>query len=384
MYDRTAAPRVSRRQVDPLPGRDPVEAGSLALERVRKTLSAYRPGVPFNPTALRTTIAGAPLPPERETERLFALGWLHWVAGDYTDAETLLAQAVECGRQANATVQLTEAAYWLARVRLRLERGDAIGGYEALLRQLAGSPQATAWFVDLLWRAGHIDRAEQVWKSVRGNKRVLGCPEGPLLEARSLLRRRAVSGAIKILVEAQPTNGVVWVERLLLLSWAALTQNRRDKALEFLRRIEELPYPPAALAIWRQAVEEHVPAPAVEQKKIVPAVRPGVPPGVPVAAWFLHQTARAVVREDYVEALACGRLARESDPDWATVPDAAIVRAALPELERRGSRQYLADVAAAAKYRTDDSGSSSRGPGGFASSTFRRPRDSRRHDPRGR
>ena len=61
-------------------------------------------------------------------------------------------------------------------VRVLLGRPDAVAGYESALRRL-GSPQATAWYVDLLWRAGRIDRAEQVWKAVRSNKRVLGCDE---------------------------------------------------------------------------------------------------------------------------------------------------------------------------------------------------------------
>jgi tetratricopeptide (TPR) repeat protein len=481
MYHGTETPRIARRQVEAIPGRDPVEAARIALDRVRKTLTAFRPGVPLDPAALRAVLSEMQLPQEFEVERLFALGWLSWLDGAYNAAEPLLSQAVELARQQEAKEQLAEASYWLARVRLRLDRMDAIAGFEATLRQLGGSPQATAWFVDLLWRAGRVDRAEQVWKSVRNNKRVLACPEGRLLEARSLLWRGDTGGAIKALVECHPTNSVVWVERLLLLAWAEVALGRRDKALEFLRRIEELPYPPAAFETWRRAVEQsdvagfvpvvlrdlecgyrailagctpdatesfraavalpaaapfaryalarlghdnfadilaarpglflavrcrvrlalerfrlretsaadwldtlhregrlgYVPSSAIDhfrelalilreppdaagllqlvqdQERAEPAARRNVlraavevarrrpvsevPLGVPVAAWMLHKAARAVGREDFVEALACVQRAQEADPDAI---DAA-VRDALPELERRSAAQLL-------------------------------------------
>ncbi len=206
---------------------------------------------------------------ESEAERLFALGWLHWLDGAFVEAESALVMAVEIYRQANATPQLAEAAYWLARVRIRLDRQDAVNGFETLLRQLGGSPQATVWFVDLLWRTGWVGRAEQVWKAVRGNKRVAVCPDGPLLEARLLLQRGEVGGAVKVLVEVQPANGVHWVERQLLLAWAEAAQGRRDKALELMRRIEELPYPRAALATWRAALEGALPSLADESEPLV-------------------------------------------------------------------------------------------------------------------
>jgi hypothetical protein len=58
--------------------------------------------------------------------------------------------------------------------------------------------------------------------------------------------------------------------------------------------------------------------------------------------WLLHQAARALGRDDAVLALAFTRRALALDVDLSGVPDAAVVRAALPELERRALAQELA------------------------------------------
>jgi hypothetical protein len=255
MYDRTESPRVARRQAEALPGRNPEEAARRALERVRKALTAFRPGMPLDGASLSAALAATLTQPAAEAERLFALGWLHWLDGAFAGAEAPLMQAADLARRGGLTAQLAEAAYWLARVRIRLDRPDAVSDFEALLRHLGGSPQATAWFVDLLWRVGRVGRAEQVWASVRGNKRVAACPDAPLLEARLLLHRGDAAGAVRVLVEVQPAGGVLRVERQLLLAWSEVMKGRRDRALEFLRRIEELPYPRAVLALWKDAVE---------------------------------------------------------------------------------------------------------------------------------
>ncbi|HEY7314393.1 MAG TPA: hypothetical protein VH643_33905, partial [Gemmataceae bacterium] len=186
------------------------------------------------------------------------LGWLHWLKDEPAAAEPLLAQAMSRGREDNAIEALAESAYWCARVRLLLGRGEALAEFESVLRTLGGSPRATAWFVDLLGRAGRVDRAEQVWKSVRGNRRVAGCIEGPLLEARMLLRRGELTPAERVLSEAAPTSGVVWVERLLLLAWIAASQKQSDKARELLRQASEGPYPAAALRTWTARVEQRL------------------------------------------------------------------------------------------------------------------------------
>src|SRR5437588_522460 len=112
-------------------------------------------------------------------------------------AEPLLAAAAQAPPSDSA-----EAAYWLARVRLGLGRADPVADYERALRSLPASPQATCGFVDLLWRSGQLDRAEGVWKTVRGSRRVTACDEAPLLEARALLRRDETTAAERVLADA--------------------------------------------------------------------------------------------------------------------------------------------------------------------------------------
>src|SRR6185437_7584186 len=141
---------------------------------------------------------------------------------------------------------------------------------------LGGSPRATAWFVDLLWRAGRVDRAEQVWKSVRGNRRVADCAEGPLLEARALLRRGERTPAERLLNEATPSSGVVWVERLLLLAWIAVSQKQHDKTRNLLRQAREGPYPARALQTWMATIEQRItgePAATEDARRSSPALR---------------------------------------------------------------------------------------------------------------
>jgi len=249
----------------------PGAGAEQALARFRKILTAYLPGMPIDAERLQNALAVA-LAPAQELERLFALGFLHWLTGNLTAAEVMLGDAVNRAKQDNATAQLGEAAYWRARVRIQLGRADALGEYENILRTLGGSPQATAWFIDLLFRVGRFDRAEQVWKSVKTNKRVTGCDEGPLLEARGSLRRGEVPLAERVLTEATPANGVVQVERLLLLAWIAVGQKQADKALSLLKQAEQGPYPAAALQAWRRAIEQRLKGetPALDASRPVP------------------------------------------------------------------------------------------------------------------
>ena len=137
-----------------------------------------------------------------------------------------------------------------------LGRSDAVSEYENVLKETRGAPQAVAWLVDLLWRAGRVDRAEQVWKSVRGNKKVTACDEGPLLEARVLLRRGEAAPAERLLNEAAPGNGVVQVERRLLLAWTYTTLKQYDRAREQFDAAMEGPYPAAALESWQVLLEK--------------------------------------------------------------------------------------------------------------------------------
>src|SRR5947209_9848158 len=171
MYHRVADARRARRVVDMPLGLDPEAAARLALTRVRKLLGAYSPGMAFDRSRLQADLAAALAVPEQEAERLFALGWLRWLEGDPVAADPLFAEAGRQAQQLKAAL-VADSAYWRARARVLAGRPEAVAEFEGVLRTLGGSPQATAWFVDLLWRSGRLDRADQGWKSVRGNKRV--------------------------------------------------------------------------------------------------------------------------------------------------------------------------------------------------------------------
>jgi len=239
-----------------LPARfEPEEAVRLALARVRKVLTAFLPGMFFDPERLQTVLATSPGQGTQEIERLFALGFLAYLADDLAGAESQLRQAVEAAQQDGNLDLLATAAYWRARVGVLKEHPDAVTQFEAVLRTLKGSPQATAWFVDLLWRAGQVDRAEQVWKSVRANKRVTACGEGPLLEARSLVRRGELAAAERILYEAAPGSGILQTERLLLLAWIATTLKQPQRAAPLLKQANSLPYRAGSLTLWQELLE---------------------------------------------------------------------------------------------------------------------------------
>ncbi len=195
MYDPVGNPRSARRQLDaPVTALPPVSA-VIVLGRVRKLLGGYLPGM--NADRRWSESLSAPMKqPAMECERLFTLGWLRWLEGNFSSAESLLDEADKRLRTPavdepgaaelpalDPGVLPARTAYWCARVRVLLGKTDAVSEYELAMRRLGGSAQVTAWYVDLLWRSGRIDRAEQVWKSVRTNKRVVACDEGPLLEA---------------------------------------------------------------------------------------------------------------------------------------------------------------------------------------------------------
>lgn len=269
MYQLLPSPRLAQRKLDLPPGVDPGLSARLALARVRKLLSAFVAGMSADPVRLSKALAAPFAEAPLERERLFALGWLSWLAGDNAAAGPLLADAERRCREASSgeapavsaelpsieTNQLlARCAYWGARVRLLLDQGGAVGDYEAVMRKLGGDPQATAWYVDLLWRSGKVDRAEQVWKSLRANKRVLGTDDGPLFDARTQLRKGELGPAEKTLREAAPKNGVVWVERQLLLAWALSGMRQHDKAAELVQAARQGPYPSVAIDAWLQTL----------------------------------------------------------------------------------------------------------------------------------
>jgi hypothetical protein len=255
MYQRGEQVRTAQARGDAAPDPTPEAAARLALARVRKLLEAYTPGMPCNRPQLQAALAAPLNDPAAETERLFAAGWLAWLEGNPAAAEPLLEEAVVRARATGTTALLPQAAYWATRVRLRRGRLEAFAEYDEVLRTLGGAAQATAWLIDLLWRAGRVDRAEQVWKSLRANRKVSACPEGPLLEARVLLRRGELAAAERVLNEGVPTSGVVWVERQLLLAWVAFTGKQSDRGWALLEHARAGPYPAGALDTWARLCE---------------------------------------------------------------------------------------------------------------------------------
>jgi hypothetical protein len=222
----------------------------LALCRVRQALSDWPAGEALDPALLSAALAGTFHHPGLEADCLFARGWLHWLKGELEQAERLL-EADAGSAPASAEAQ-AERAYWLARMHVLRGNGQAVAGFEAVLRSRNVPPRATAWLIDLLWRAGQHERAVQVWKTVRGNRKLLACDEAPLLEARCLLRHGDLAQAERVLAAACPRGGPAQVERHLLLAWILADRNdTTDQAATLQRRAAQGPYPAAALGAWQ-------------------------------------------------------------------------------------------------------------------------------------
>jgi hypothetical protein len=315
-----------------LPEVDDAAVFGRAVTRVRKLLSDCLPGMSADAGRLRQALAVPQADGVAEAERQRALGWLAWLEGDWAAAEALLAgggceppvDAPQQGAHAPRSPLLEPAwvPYWLTRVRLLQGHSAALAEYEAALKRLGGSPRATAWYVDLLWRGGRCDRAEQVWKAVRANKRVAGCDEGPLIEARLTLRKGEYAAGERLLREAAPGSGVVQVERQLLLAWAQVSQRKGEPALEALRRAAEGPYPAAALAHWRAVIEARLRGEPIPGAAAAPGWRD----------YLKGQEARAAGRSD--EAISHYRAAVAVP---AVQPFATHALASLGETDRKGS-----------------------------------------------
>ena len=152
MYHGAGDPRSARRSRDLPAGFSPEVTARTVLSRLRKLLDAYTPGMVIERTRVPESLAVPLADAALERQRLFALGWLHWLNDDLAAAEPLLADALRRSREQNAGEALAEAAYWSTRVRLLLGRSEAMAEYESVLRSLSGSPRAAAWLVDLLGR----------------------------------------------------------------------------------------------------------------------------------------------------------------------------------------------------------------------------------------
>jgi hypothetical protein len=238
--------------------------------------------------------------PRLEPERAFALGWLAWLAGDFPRAEEHLGRATELLAPVGSSGD-SEWAYWRARVRLLLGRSGVLPSFEDDLRRRGGSPQATCWYVDLLWRAGQAERAEQVWKTVRGNRKVSTADLAPVLEARYLIRHGDLASAERALGEARPRGGVTQVERSLLLAWVLANRNQADRAGACLRQAESGPYPDMVLRTWRTLFDQRHGTAAPDTGSPYPAVDPAL------TSWLRGQEAR--LRGQDEEAAAAYRAA---------------------------------------------------------------------------
>ncbi len=220
-----------------------------ALTRVRQVLNDAPPGLRLDPTVLLLDLDLPSADPALEGPRLFACGWLHWLHGDPLTAEPLLARSLELST--SDPLGRAEIAYWLGRVRLLASHPGAVSQYEQVLRAVPGIPRPTCWFVDLLWRDGQGQRAAQVWKSLRGNRRILGCEEALLLEARYLHQQGDLAGAERSLNEVTFKNGVTQSEALLLRGWFTLARGQMKQAKETLDQALQMLYPTEALAAWQ-------------------------------------------------------------------------------------------------------------------------------------
>jgi tetratricopeptide (TPR) repeat protein len=283
--------------------------------------------------SLESALSCALEPARLEAERHFVRGWLCWVNGDFAGAMPHFKEAIRQSETGQEPTSQAEAAYWLARAHLQTGHTAAVAEFEQRLRTFAGLPRAVCWFVDLLWRGRQPQRAEQVWRAVRGSARTAACEEAFLIDARLLLWRGKHDEAERLLQGATPRNGVLRVERCLYLAMANLLQGRAEEAETLLLQAENGPYPASALRTWR---------------RLLP-LRPETaepPEGTPVVAWRLHQAALALGRDEPATALRWYERAKRDDPGFVGAGDrAAIVQAALPELRQLARAQALVELA---------------------------------------
>jgi hypothetical protein len=260
---------------------------------------------------------------------------LSWLDGAFATAAGFLEESVRIHRESQESSARTEAAYWLARVRIQSRQKDVIAQYEEELRTLGGLPQSVAWFVDLLWRARLPDRAQQVWKTVRANPRIAGCDESFLIDARFHLHCGELERAGLCLANAEPRGGVLRVERLLYLALTKLKRHRLNEAAEFIHQAERGPYPASALQKWRRLLP--------------PSPKTGQPPSdVEPGAWRLHQASLAISRGDPASALRWVEKAGSPNPD-----SACRVETALPGLHALARSQKLAEAVRFTNHQTE-------------------------------
>lgn len=175
-----------------------------------------------------------------ESRRVFALGWLAWLTGNWRQADLHFGRAGEG----------FPAQYWQARIGLLVQRPAALAGIECMLRSAKGDPATIAGFVDLLWRAGERQRALEMWKPLRRHPKLLALDEYSGLEARALIAQGDFSAARQNL-QAVPSGPVRRAERCLLLAWLASTANHLDEVSTWLTAARKELYPKATVDAWQ-------------------------------------------------------------------------------------------------------------------------------------
>src|SRR6478752_4378852 len=103
MYHGAADPRSAQRALDTLAGFSPEATARVVLARVRKLLDAYTPGMTVERTQPPDILAATLDDPALERERLFVLGWLHWLNDEPGAAEPLFVEALDRAREQKAT-----------------------------------------------------------------------------------------------------------------------------------------------------------------------------------------------------------------------------------------------------------------------------------------
>jgi hypothetical protein len=188
-----------------------------------------------------------------------------------------------------------------------------------------------------LWQAAHYldSQSAETLRELQSLSRWKGLAQALLLQEAA--QRGDTASVLALLDEADAWRGLHAPPRFVLraLENAVAAQPNHPGWRRSLSRWLQL-WDPASLGAEGATLAIHAGLTPLRGDTAEP------PPGVPAVPWLLHQATRALGRDDAIEALAFTRRAPVRDPELASVPDARVVREALPELERRARAQSLA------------------------------------------